>query len=206
MFHHFVYHLILKVIYNPITEIDCIYDYNCNSKMILSVGRLVNVKGFDMLVDIAKEVFAKNPDWIWIVLGEGEERPLLEKKIKDYGLEEKLILQGNVNNVEDFYKNASILVMTSRNEGLPMVLLEIKPYQIPAVSFDIKTGPRECIMDGINGYLVKSFDKLKMANRINELIEDEEKRLEFSKNVLRDTQKFSLDNVIKEWENILNAI
>ena len=83
-----------------------------------------------MLCKVAKEVLHNNPQWKWIVLGDGEQREMIEALIKEYKLEDKLILKGNVSNVEYYYKESSIFVMTSRFEGLPMVLLEAKCYGI----------------------------------------------------------------------------
>ncbi len=196
----------IQTIYNPIVGLENIKQYDASSKMILSVGRLTHQKGFDMLVEVAKEVLYKHPDWTWVILGEGEDRPLLEQKIKDYQLENRLILKGNISNVEDYYAKTGIFVLTSRYEGLPMTLLETKPYQIPVVSFDIKTGPRECVIDEVNGYLIKDFDKKKMVIMIDKLIENSNLRKEFSTNVTKECNKFHPNFVINKWENIFSNL
>ena len=79
-------------------------------------------------------ILKKYPDWKWYVLGEGEERPRLEAVQKKYQLENQLILTGNVSNVSEYMQQASIYVMTSRSEGLPMVLLEAAQNGLPMVS------------------------------------------------------------------------
>lgn len=196
----------IEYIHNPIISLNKNYVYNSSSKVILSVGRLTYQKGFDMLVDIANIVLSNHKDWKWIILGEGEDRELLEEKIKEYGLEERLILKGNVSNVNEYYKNAGIFVLTSRYEGLPMTLLETKPYKLPIVSFDIKTGPKECIVNNENGYLVQAFDKKEMARKIEILMENDVLRKRFSNNALNDTKKFQLENVIKKWSRLLDAM
>ena len=86
-----------------------------------------------------KDVLKKNPDYKWLILGDGEDKEKLENKIKEYNLEDKLILKGKVSNVEDYYKNSALYVMTSRFEGLPMTLLEAKNFKLPIVSFDCQT-------------------------------------------------------------------
>ena len=96
---------------------------NINSKQIVSVGRLTYQKGFDILCDVAKDVLSKNPDYKWIILGDGEDKEKLQSKIKEYNLQDRLILKGKVSNVEDYYENSALYVMTSRFEGLPMTLL-----------------------------------------------------------------------------------
>ena len=78
-------------------------------------------------------------------MGEGEDRKLLEKTIQENSLSAQLILTGNVTNVEAYMERAYVYVMTSRSEGLPMVLLEALENCLPMISFDIPTGPSEII-------------------------------------------------------------
>lgn len=196
----------IEFIHNPIMNLDKNYDYDLNSKIILSVGRLTYQKGFDILLDVANIVLKKHKDWKWIILGEGEERQDIENKIKSLSLEEKVILKGNVLNVEAYYKTSSIFVLTSRYEGLPMTLLETKPFKLPIISFDIKTGPNECILNNKNGYLIKAFHIEDMAEKINNLIENKNLRENFSNNALEDTEKFNLKNIIKKWIDLIESI
>ena len=196
----------IQSIYNPVIWKQETHEYDINSKILLSAGRLTNQKGFDISIEVAKNVMTKNPDWKWIILGEGEDRQLLEKKIQEYGLVEQVLLPGNKNNIEDYYMKSSMFVMTSRYEGLPMTLLETKPYKLPIVSFKCKTGPSELVRDGINGYLIKENDIEGMSTKINELINDSNKRIDFSENALLDTEKFKLDSIIKQWETLIDKI
>lgn len=195
----------IEYIYNPIvnkSESEC----NIESKQIISVGRLTSQKGFDMLCDIAKVVLSKNKEWKWIILGEGEDRNLIEAKIKEYNLENRLILKGNVSNIDEYYKNSSIFVMTSRYEGLPMTLLEAKSYSLPIVSFDCMTGPSEIISDNINGYLIDENNLDDMSKKINILIDDIDTRKIFKKNAKYDIDKFDLDKIINKWINVLSNL
>lgn len=197
---------IIRHIYNPIVieETDCRYDVD--SKTIISAGRLTNQKGFDILIDVAKQVFHKHNDWKWVIAGEGEDRSRLEEKIKEYGLEEQVILLGNVNNIEDYYKQSSIYVLTSRFEGFGLVLTEAKSYKLPCVSFRCPAGPAEIISDDANGYLIDCFDVEAMAIKICDLIEDEQLRVKFSDKALEDTEKFEVGVVAKQWEKLFEEL
>lgn len=196
----------IRCIYNPLIWKNNTGRYNVESKIILSAGRLTYQKGFDILIDVA-DLFLKNyPDWQWIVLGEGEDRRMLEQRMLEKGLEKQLRLPGNVENIEDYYEKAAMFVMTSRFEGLPMTLLETKPFHLPIVSFDCKTGPKELIKDGVNGYLVYEGDAKGMAERITALIENKDKRIQFSKNAVLDMDKFELDGIIHSWDELLKSI
>ena len=195
----------VEYIYNPIEEVD---DVECNikSKQIISVGRLTYQKGFDMLCDVAKVVLKDNKGWKWLILGDGEDKDKLRSKIKEYGLENKLILKGNVSNVEEYYKNSSLYVMTSRFEGLPMTLLEAKTYKLPIVSFNCLTGPSEIVKNNINGYLINPENVEAMSNKLNILMNDENKLKEFSSNAQIDIEKFELKPIIEKWIEVLENV
>lgn len=195
----------IEYIYNP----QYIYNdssYNNMSKTILSVGRLNKQKGFDMLIDCAKLVFDKHSDWSWIIIGDGEEKEPLLKKIKEYGLENHIYLTGNVKNIENYYVNSGIFVLTSRFEGFGIVIAEAKKYHLPVVSFLCMAGPKELIMDNHNGFLIDCFDIDDMAYKINLLIEDEHLRVRFSDNAYDDTEKFSYPAVMQKWEEVISSL
>lgn len=197
---------IIKKIYNPIIIERTQYEYDRNSKSIISAGRLTNQKGFDILLDVAKIVLKKHPDWKWFIAGEGEDRRFLEEKISKYTLEGKIILCGNVDNIEEYYKKSAMYVLTSRYEGFGLVLTEAKTFHLPCVSFRCKAGPSEIIQDSVNGYLVDCFNVQEMAEKICNLIEDEDLRISFSEKALEDTEKFSLDKIVKEWEDLFEEL
>lgn len=195
----------IDYIYNPIENIsDDVCDIS--SKKIISVGRLTYQKGFDMLCEVAKEVLRDNLEWKWIILGDGEDKQKIQDKIKEYNLEGKLILKGKVSNVEDYYKNSSLYVMTSRFEGLPMTLLEAKTYKLPIVSFNCLTGPSEIVKNNVNGYLIDPENVEVMSNRLNMLMNDENKLKEFSNNAQIDIEKFKLKPIIEKWIEVLENI
>lgn len=193
-------------IYNPIDEkiFDYVGSYNVNSKKILCVGRLSYPKNFSLLIDIANVVLTDNPGWTWDIYGEGELRSELEEKIKNYGLEERLYLKGQVGNIYELYKEYSMLIMTSLYEGFPMTLLEGMANGLPLISFDIKTGPDEIIIDGENGYLVKPFDTQQMIEKINLLISNPELREHMSENGKKNCGKFEISSIIKEWDALFS--
>lgn len=196
----------IQCIYNPVIWKENSGEYDIASKIILSAGRLTYQKGFDILVDVA-DLFLKNyPDWKWVVLGEGEDRQMLEEKAKVKGLDKQLLFPGNVNNIDEYYAKAAMFVMTSRFEGLPMTLLETKPFKLPIVSFDCKTGPKELVQEDVNGYLVAEGDNQAMAEKICKLIENKDKRKLFSQKSQIDMAKFELDSIIENWTNLIESL
>lgn len=195
----------VEQIYNPVEITQAQGEYHLNSKTIISVGRLAKQKGFDMLVDVADKVLKEHTDWEWIILGEGDERDSLEKKIAQKKIA-NLKLLGRVSNVSEYMQKSAIYVMTSRYEGFPLVLIEAKASKLPVVSFACKTGPAELVQDGINGYLINCYDIQAMADRICELINNNSIRQRYSDMALLDMDKINYASIIKQWIDLIETI
>lgn len=191
-------------IYNSVDKSDEVYNRD-RKKQILSVGRLAPQKGIDKLMKIAAAVLRAHPDWQWLLLGEGEQRAELEQFIAENNLHNRLILMGNVADVDAYLRQASILVSTSVYEGLGMNILEAKRMGVPCVSFAI-IGPQEIIHDGIDGYLVQPFDCDTMIGKINTLIENPSLRKQFAKQALLSMGDFETETIIKQWKDILERL
>lgn len=179
------------------------YEYDTDSKRIISVGRISPEKNYEKLVDVAGLVYQKYPDWQWDIYGDGEERDKIEMLIKNNKISNFVHLKGNVPGVYDKYHLYSFLVMTSKTECYPMVLLEGMANSLPLISFDI-AGARAIIENDVNGYLIECYDAEKMANRICEIIENKEKRISLSNNNKKLIDAHSIDNTVKKWNSVLN--
>lgn len=195
----------LLKIYNPFIADGSYDNYNVDSNIIMSSGRLTYQKGFDILLEVAKDLKTKT-NFKWIILGEGEDRSMLESKIKEYNLENFVELKGRVKDVSKYYKESRMFILTSRFEGLVLVMLEAKSYNLPVVSFDCDCGPSEMIKENINGYIIENFDTKKMSEKIYELLKDKNKCEEFSKNAKLDMDKFKPSVIIKEWDKLLKEV
>lgn len=172
-------------------------------KNILCVGRLTYQKGFDLLIPAWAKIANTLPDWKITIVGTGEDEQRLKRMAKEYKVEQSIDFVGQQKNMDEFYKNASFFCMSSRFEGLPMVLLEAQSYGLPIVSFDCDTGPSEIISNGINGFLVSYPNKEDLANKIlemtclkkdyyNDLVENSKEAI----------KKFNLELIIKDWKNL----
>lgn len=196
----------ITYIYNP-CEIDESYnDYDMRSKTIVTAGHFYYTKGYDLAVEVAKRVFVKHPDWCWKFYGDGKELDNIKNMVHDYNLDKYVIFCGRTSDIVSEYKKAAIYVMTSRTEGFGLVLTEAKSCNLPTLAYDIDFGPREIIDDGVSGYLVKPFNADAMADRICELIEDNEKRRLFSKRAKNNCEIFKRKVFIEKWINIISEI
>lgn len=186
---------------NPLT-----FAPSCESdlsgKLILGVGRLSNEKNFTELVDIWALIAKDYPDWKLRIVGEGYTDVRIQKKVKEYGLEEQFELCPFTNKIQEHYLSASIFTLTSAFEGFGLVLVEAESMGLPLVSYACPCGPRDIIRDGQDGFLVEPGDKETFAARLRQLIEDEELRRRMGQAAKINSQRFSLDNVMKQWEDL----
>ena len=122
------------------------------------------------------------------------------------GLEKSFLLKGATKDIQDKYLESSIYVMSSRYEGMPMVLLEAMACGLPIVSFNCPCGPKDIIKDKEDGFLIPFRDIELMAEKIEELIIDEEKRKLFGKNAKRNVQRFSQDKIMNQWQELFENL
>ncbi|MDF2485716.1 MAG: glycosyltransferase family 1 [Herbinix sp.] len=207
----------IRVIHNPVgymNEIPRMYPRHIDKFTILSVGNLVVQKGFDYIPEIGLILSKKYPllEWEWLIVGEGIERTSIQDKINAAGLEKKIILKGLSSNMKEYYQNADLYVMTSRTEGLPMVLLEAKMYHLPIISFDIHMGLREIIHPSKNGFLLPppigngAKELTAMADHIEILATNEALYHQFADHSLEHMESFQLDYIADCWCDLLDRL
>ena len=99
-------------------------------------GHLVRVKNQSFLLDLMPMVLEQKPDALLLMLGEGPDRPMLEQKIRDMGLQDHVVMTGNVSNVADYLSAMDVFVFPSLFEGLPLSILEVQANGLPCVISD----------------------------------------------------------------------
>jgi len=176
------------------------------NKNVLAVGRLTEQKGFDLLVEIWEKVNKYHPDWHLTIIGEGEQKAIIEEKIHLKHLEEKIVIHPFTSSVEDFYLQSSVYVLTSRYEGFSMVLVEAMACGLPVVSFACPSGPAEFIREGENGFLIPIGDDGLFVKRINQLIEDEELRKRMGREAALIINRFSEKQIMEKWHKLFTSI
>jgi|SRR5690554_1321966 glycosyltransferase involved in cell wall biosynthesis len=178
-----------------------------DKKLLLSVGRLEHIKGFDLLISAFSNLEEQFPNWNLVIIGEGKERNILEDLIKEKKLQNRVLLPGRAGNIADWYNRADLFVMSSRSEGFPNVLAEAMSMGCPVVSYDCPTGPSELIIDRINGLLVNPVgDVYELESNIRILIENEEMRRLLSARAEEIRFRYSIDVVSNLWEKVFEDI
>ena len=163
----------------------------------VAVGRLTFQKNFLFLIRNIKNLLIEN-NFQLVIIGEGEERKLLEKYINDNGLKEHIFLIGYSNNIFPYLKNAKALISTSRWEDPGVVLLEAASVNLPIISSDCISGPREFLENDKNGFGYTENDdesfKLAINSFLNASPNAIRQRLIGAKKKLRNFTVFSHSN------------
>lgn len=168
-----------------------------NKPFILAVGRLNALKRFDRL--IAAYAQAKIAETCQlIILGEGELRQDLEKQIKAYGLQNRVLLLGYESNPYKYMTRAEYLVMSSDTEAYPVVLIEALSLGCPVLSTDCPSGPREIIREGVNGLLV-ALSEQALAAGMQRLCADQQLRERLSRQAPSSVQINDIRAVADTW-------
>ena len=176
------------------------------NKTAIAVGRLEKEKGFDYLIDAWKIVKEKHPEWILNIFGEGSLDDSIRKQINDLNLADTVFLKKSVSNIAEKYIESSIFILSSRNEGFGLVLLEALALGIPSVSFSCKFGPEELIENGENGFLVEPENTERLAEKIITLIEDENLRKKFSDHGAITGKKYEITNIMMRWDELFQSL
>ncbi len=192
----------ISVIPNPLT-FDSKETAPLSHKRVIAAGRLDFQKHFDALIDIWAKVTTKFPDWHLDIYGEGKDKVILEEQINRLGLT-TLQLKEPTKEIQEEYLKSSIYVMTSRYEGLPMVLLEAQTIGLPIVSYACKCGPRDIIEDGISGFLIEPYDQALFIERLSTLIADEELRISMGTKAKEHSKSYQIDKIMPKWISLFN--
>ena len=191
-------------IYNPNTFVPSESPLQ-KEKVVLSIGRLeYSPKRIDLLLDIWKQVYANHNDWTLEICGDGEYKETLEQYVEKNNIQ-GVKFKGNVT-PQSYYERASIMCMTSLNEGTPMVIIEAMQCKCVPIVYDTYSAAKDLIADGETGYIIPPFDKQSYAEKLSRLMEDEDLRQQMADKALTSTKRFDLDKIIDEWEMLIKQL
>ncbi len=230
----------LIAIYNP-CNLDEVQDLSKESienneinifenKVIITAGRLNDLKGHWHLIRAFKKINNFNKEAKLVILGEGNLREYLQTLINELDLENHVHLLGFKSNPYKYVAKSKIFVLSSLSEGFPNALIEAMSCGIPIVSSDCKSGPREILAPNTDveyqcdeieyakyGILIPAFDGIKhaynqpltkeendMADSILELFQNKDLYEEYSKRSLDRAKDFKINTIIKEWESLID--
>lgn len=189
-------------IYNPVDRKEILEQvdkpYQHSKPYIVALGRYHEMKRYDLLIDAyAQSELQTECDLI--IVGDGELRVELEAQIKRLNLQDKVHLAGTQSNPFPYLAGAKFLVLSSRTEAFPMVLIEALALECPIVATDCPTGPREIVREGENGLLVENENAQALSQGMDKLYFDEKLLEHFKKNAIPSIQHLSGEVIVKEW-------
>ena len=145
---------------------------------ILSVGRLVELKGFHLCVEPCRRLVDEGYNLKWYVAGEGDYRAAIESEIERHGVGGHFILLGNQPNPYTYFRSADIVVQPSSYEGLSVTVCEAKYFRRAVVVTGIPSN-KEMITDGVNGLIIERNSE-SIYEAVKYLLDNKEKRLEIA--------------------------
>lgn len=191
----------IKAIHNPSPFINTIKS-NCSAPVVLAAGRFCDEKDFASLIDIWSTVSDNFPEWKLFIVGDGELKKDLTKQINLYQLEKSVYLLPSTREIEKYYQQDSIYAMTSKFEGFGIVLVEAQMHGIPTISYSCPCGPKEIINNGRDGYLIPYGDKDTFADKLTELMSNENLRIKMGKAAIENSKRFHIDCIMNQWVNL----
>lgn len=180
---------------------------NPKNEKVLAVGRHIDQKGFDYLVDawaIAHKAF---PNWQLDIYGHGDLEDDLRKHIKDLGLEKSIKLFPPSRNINQIFAEHSIFALSSRFEGFPLVLIEALASGLAPVAFECKNGPKQMMGDSrLKDFLVKPFSTEEFAEKLKTLMQDEGLRKEMAQEALKVSKRYEIGKIMQQWEALFKNL
>jgi len=195
----------VPVIGNPINQIE-IPEENKRENIVVSVGRLIDTKNYDQLIDIFAKI--NNPVWKLVIVGgdalKQTNSVTLQKQINDLGLADRIILAGTQKDVNGFLLKSKIFAFTSSSEGFPNVIGEAMSAGLPVVAYDCVAGPSDMVVDGENGFLIPLFDKQQFEHKLEYLMNNPAAIDTMEINARRSIAKYSENEITAQYYQLLS--
>ena len=193
-------HVIPNMVHLNDTNLYC----DCTSKRVLFVGRFEEQKNIGELISIWEHIHPKFPDWKLDLYGDGA---LWEKfKCEADALNINIEIHKPTAQIMDVYRSSSVFVMTSLYEPFGLVIPEAMSCGLPVVSYDSPYGPASIISEGKDGFVVSLHDRQTFADRLCQLMGDEELRKKMGRHAIASSQRFSADKIMPMWKELFDKL
>lgn len=172
----------------------------------VAAGTLCTRKGFDILIEAFSTLVNTHPNWDLVIYGEGEQRKNLEELVTNKGLNTRITLPGNVENLNKHMVQGDLFILPSLAEGFPNILGEAMALGLPAVAFDCPSGPADIIRHGTDGFLVTANSVEQLVKNMDRLMGDPDQLMQFASKAPDVVERFSLQTVLNTWQNLLDDV
>ncbi|MEU5159939.1 glycosyltransferase [Streptomyces sp. NPDC020875] len=172
------------------------------ARNVVSIGRLHEEKGVDLLLETWARVAPHHPEWTLRIYGTGEEEAALHAQAAALGVTDSVAWMGRTDDVAGALRDSSVFVLSSRGEGFPLAPMEAMASGVPCVAFDVAPGVREIITDGEDGLLAPPGNPERLADGLRRLLADEELRDAMGERARRNVQRYSTERILDRWERL----
>lgn len=172
--------------------------------IILFVGRLTAQKRLDRILHIWSKLYAKNPEWKFVVVGDGEYAGKYKQQAQELQLENIEFVGQQIS--EEYFKRSRIVCMASSHEAQPMVLIEAQLWGCVPIAYNSFEAATDIIQSGHNGLLVTPFKEKEYTKALRALITDNEMRERLAYNGKEFIKKFDSKVIVKEWIRLFNNL
>ena len=187
------------------SHLDHVYHKRDGEIVLGNAGRLSEEKGQIYLIHLAEILKERKVKFRILIAGEGKLKTWLKKQARQRNVQEEVVFLGFIKEVERFYSDIDIFLLTSLWEGFGYVMVEAMAKKKPVIAFDIKSSA-EVVDDGTSGYLVPRGDVEAMANRVLRLAKNKKLREEFGRRGLQKVEnQFTINNTIEEVRDFLTV-
>ena len=195
----------LVAIPNPVMVSDVDSTSPFSSKYVLAVGRMNDgVKQFDHLIEAFSKAHLMEQNIHLVILGEGAFASVWQSYAEQRQVDKFVHFLGYKKEVTLWMKHAEVMVLCSKNEGFPNVLVESLALGTPVISYDCETGPSEIVQDGVNGILVENQSIKALTIALKTYFEDPKLQQKLRRNAQRSVERFSLTEIGRRWELLLS--
>jgi len=175
-------------------------------KVVVSIGRLHDQKGIDMLLDTWAEVAPRHPDWRLRIYGSGEDEEILKKQCTALGLDGSVDWMSRTSDVPGALRGGSVFVLSSRGEGFPLALMEAMATAVPCAAFDCAPGVHEIVHDGEDGLLATLGNTGELARRLDTLMSDTALRDAMGDRARANIQRYATTEIVRRWEDLFSFL
>ena len=193
------------IIVNPVNEKIGIIKPVERKDVIISVGRLDRQKNQIMMIDAFKTIAAKHPYYKLYIYGEGPLRDMLERHVKEVGLEGRVLLPGRCSEMMERMNEARVFCLSSDYEGMSNAMLEAICLGLPIVT-TLVSGVKELVKDGVNGYVVPVKDTSAFSKALDKILSEVKQQEKISEENRKMASRFDINNITDLWEEQIKKV
>lgn len=198
---------IIRVIPSPVRQFKIRNKLpKCRYPRIIAIGRLIRLKGYDLLLSAFAEAAEEFPEWQMDIFGQGPLREELEKQRDQLGLENRVHFRGITTDIDAELERSDIFVLASRIEGFPNVLLEAMAAGVAVIAADCRFGPGEIIDDGNNGLLVPAENIPALTQALKRLMSDAGLRRKLGNAARVVQERYAEEKIVNRWKNLIEEV